>query len=64
MEEFVEALKEKRVEVVENLNTDISAEYVHIKIVDKLKGHLKYRHDLIEREQATILKPKEVKLAE
>jgi len=28
---------------------------VHIKIVDKLKGHLKYRCDLIEREQAQIL---------
>jgi hypothetical protein len=64
IEEFVEALKEKRVEVVENLNTDISAEYVHIKLVDKLKGHLKYRIDLIEREQAIKLKPEEVRLQE
>lgn len=61
IDEFVEALKEKRVEVVENLNTDISAEYVHIKIVDKLKGHLKYRTDLIEREQAIVLLPADVK---
>ena len=50
LEEFVEALKEKQVEIVENLNTDISAEYVHIKLIDKLKGHMKYRKDLIERE--------------
>ena len=61
IDEFVEALKEKRVEVVENLNTDISAEYVHIKIVDKLKGHLKFRHDLIEREQAIALAPADVR---
>lgn len=61
IEELVEALKEKQVEVVENLNTDISAEYVHIKIVDKLKGHLKFRHDLIERELARPLPFKEVR---
>jgi hypothetical protein len=61
IDEFVEALKEKRVEIVENLNTDISAEYVHIKIVDKLKGHLKYRSDLIEREQAIALAPEDVR---
>lgn len=61
IDEFVEAIKEKSVEVIENLNTDISAEYVHIKIVDKLKGHLKFRHDLIERELAKPLPLKEVK---
>ncbi len=61
IDEFVEALKEKRVEIVENLNTDISAEYVNIKIVDKLKGHLKYRSDLIEREQAIALAPEDVR---
>jgi adenylate kinase family enzyme len=61
IEEFVGVLKEKKVEVVENLNTDISAEYVHIKIVDKLKGHLKFRTDLIEREQARPLPIKEVR---
>jgi len=43
LEEFVEALKEKQVEVVESLNTDISSEYVHIKLIDKLKGHMRYR---------------------
>jgi adenylate/nucleoside-diphosphate kinase len=49
------------VEVIENLNSDISEEYVHIKIVDKLKGHLKYRADLIEKEQATVLSRKDLK---
>jgi hypothetical protein len=62
LEEFIEALKEKQVEVVENLNTDISAEYVHIKLVDKLKGHMRFRKDLIEREQAIAIKAKDVKL--
>jgi hypothetical protein len=32
------------------MSTDISAEYVHIKILDKLKNHMQHRTDLIERE--------------
>lgn len=43
------------------MNSDISEEYVHIKIVDKLKEHLKFRASLIEKEQAEVLKKKDLK---
>jgi hypothetical protein len=36
--------------VIDGMNTDISAEYVHIKLVDKLKSRMQIRGDLIERE--------------
>lgn len=39
----------KAVEVLELNTTKISAEYVHIKLLDMLKLHIKYRKDLIER---------------
>ena len=45
-------MKEKKVKVIENLETDVSAEYVHIKLLEKLKEHIQLRPDLIEREQA------------
>ena len=48
--EFTDALREKHVEVVDSIHTEISAEYVQIKILDKLKKHMQYRCDLIERE--------------
>ena len=43
-------MKENGVEVIDNVNTDISAEYVHIKLLDKLKARIQLRTDLIERE--------------
>ena len=57
--EFLDFLKEKNVEV-ETLLTDISAEFVFIKLLDKLKTHIQYRRDLIEKEQAQRLTAKEV----
>jgi hypothetical protein len=45
LESFVEGLKGEdtnnpKVQIVEPINSDISAEYVHIKILDKLKNHI------------------------
>lgn len=39
----------KAVEVFELDTSKISAEFVHIKLLDLLKNHIKYRKDLIER---------------
>jgi hypothetical protein len=61
LSEFVEALREKHVEVVDSITTEISANYVQIKIIDKLKKHMQYRADLIERELCTKLPASEVK---
>jgi adenylate/nucleoside-diphosphate kinase len=35
--------------VVELDTSKISAEFVHIKLLDLLKNHIKYRKDLVER---------------
>lgn len=69
LESFVEGIKgedtlNQRVVVCEPINTDISADYVHIKILEKIKNHMQYRTNLIEREQAQILKPAEIKFYE
>mmetsp|Transcript_46063 Transcript_46063/g.61010 ORF Transcript_46063/g.61010 Transcript_46063/m.61010 type:complete len:262 (+) Transcript_46063:1389-2174(+) len=54
-EENLESLKSKltedwsAVQVLELDTTKISAEFVHIKLLDMLKLHIKYRKDLIER---------------
>ena len=39
----------KAVEVLELDTSKISAEFVHIKLLNMLKNHIKYRKDLIER---------------
>jgi adenylate/nucleoside-diphosphate kinase len=57
-------MKENGVQVIDNVNTDISAEYVHIKLLDRLKQRIQLRTDLIEREQAQKLKLSEVKFYE
>ena len=49
-QEIIKKLKENGVEVIEGINTDISADYVHIKLCDKLKSRMQLRGDLIERE--------------
>ena len=54
----------KAVEVLELDTTKISAEYVHIKLLDMLKMHIRYRKDLIERAQAIKIKPQEVSVYE
>lgn len=64
MDDFAEKMKENGVEVIDGLNTDISADFVHIKLLDKIKSRMQLRDDLIEREQAQILKPNEVKFYE
>lgn len=50
LEELAEKFRENGVEVIDNIATDISADYVHIKILDKLKSRMQHRRDLIERE--------------
>lgn len=54
----------KAVDVVELDTSKISAEFVHIKLLDILKNHIKYRKDLIERAQAVPVKPEEVTVYE
>jgi len=63
LEEFIAFCREKQVTVVEQ-SSDVSADFVFIKLVDLLKNRIRYRHDLIEREQAQPLKLKEVKFYE
>jgi len=60
LEAFVQFFKDKGVKVVENMATDISTEFVFIKLQDLLKDRIHDRKDLIEREQAQVLKVKEV----
>lgn len=55
LDEFVTALRDKNVEVIDSIATDVSAEYVQIKILDKLKKRMQFRADLIEREQCRLL---------
>jgi hypothetical protein len=46
---FTEAIKEKGYPVLENIKTDTSAEYVFIKLINKLQDHFLRREDLIEK---------------
>ena len=63
LEEFIVFCKEKNVQIVEQVS-DVSAEFVHTKLVDILKNRIRFRVNLIEREQAQALKEKEVKFYE
>ena len=54
----------KAVEVVELDTSKISAEFVHIKLLNLLKNHIKFRKDLIERAQAVPIKPEDVSVYE
>ena len=54
----------KAVEVVELDTSKISAEFVHIKLLNLLKNHIKFRKDLVERAQAVAIKPEDVKVYE
>ena len=40
LEEFCEALRAKKVQVIQDLETDVSAEFVHIKLLEKLKENI------------------------
>lgn len=64
LDDFAEKMKENGVEVIDGLNTDISADFVHIKLLDKIRPRMELRTDLIEREQAQALKLNEVKFYE
>jgi archaellum component FlaD/FlaE len=59
-EEFGNALKEKGVIVIDDIKADVSAQYVFVKLLDKIKDNFLLRHDLIEKQQAEALKPEEV----
>lgn len=57
---FSEAIKEKGYPVLDNIKTDTSAEYVFVKLVDKLQDNFLRRDDLIEKQLAQPLKLKEL----
>lgn len=59
-EEFSTVLKEKQVIVIDDIKADTSIEYIHIKILDRIKDHFVARKDLIEKQLAQPLKPAEV----
>lgn len=61
LEEFGNALREKQIEVIDSISTEVSAEYVQIKILDRLKTRMQRRPNLIEREQCRKLALIEVK---
>ena len=63
-EEFSTALKDKQVFVVDDIRADTSAEFILIKLLDRIKDNLQFRKDLLERQQAIPLKPEEVKYYE
>ena len=69
-EENLEQLQTKLTEewnAVQVLTLDtskISAEFVHIKLLDMLRMHIKYRKDLIEKAQCLTIKPSEVPVYE
>ena len=50
LDDFAEKMKENGVEVIDGLNTDISADFVHIKLLDKIRPRMELRADLIQRE--------------
>lgn len=60
-EELATVLREKLVVVVDDIKGDLSAEFVHVKLIDRLKDNFALRRDIIERQLAQPLKPKEVK---
>ena len=51
-EEFGPYLKDKKVFVIDDIKADTSIEYIHIKILDRIKDHFGARKDLIEKQQA------------
>ena len=51
-EEFSTVLKDKQVFVIDDIKTDLSADFVNIKILDRIKENLVNRKDLIEKQLA------------
>lgn len=52
IEEFGTALKDKQVFVIDEIKTDISADYVFVKLLARIHDNLHKRRDLIEKQQA------------
>lgn len=48
-EEFGTILKDKHVFVIDDIKSDMSAEFVHIKLLDRIKDNFLFRKDIIER---------------
>ena len=48
-EELGQALKDKQVFVVDDIRADTSADFVQIKLLDRIKDSLQFRKDMIER---------------
>jgi hypothetical protein len=60
-EEFGQALKDKQVFVIDDIRADSSADFIVIKLLDRIKDSMQFRKDMIERQLALPLKPEEVK---
>ena len=50
--------------MVDEIRADTSADFVLIKLLDRIKDSLQFRKDMIERQLALALKPEEVKFYE
>lgn len=48
-DEFIQALKDKQVFVIDDIKGDMSAEFVHVKLLDRIKDNFAHRKDIIER---------------
>lgn len=59
-EELAQALRDKQVIVIDDIKGDLSADFVHLKLVDRVKDNFINRKDIIERQLAQPLKGKEV----
>jgi len=49
LDEFKGALKEKGVPYIDDIKTDTSADFVFVKLCDRLKENFQMRNDLVER---------------
>lgn len=49
-EEFATILKDKQVFVIDDIRADTSAEFLLIKLLDRIKNNLQYRKDMLERQ--------------
>ena len=50
--------------VIDDIRADTSADFVLIKLLDRIKDSMQFRKDMIERQLALPLKPEEVKFYE
>ncbi len=57
-------LKERQVFVIDDIKSDWKADYVMVKILDRIKDNLQFRKDMIERQLTYPLLPEEVKFYE